>query len=147
VLHNDGTASINSGYGIDKSFVERLKHSEVISDLDSIGAGGLTFNIKSIDSIGNYLAFHQAGFLNFSDYGDSIIVESGGNRPYHSEKDVRAHLEILIKTDEEYEAYDANGNLIKPKRSKHYSGISLFQNRWNQEKGKKNIYAILKKKN
>jgi len=105
------------------------------------------FEISSIDSIGNFLPFHQPGLIEFRNYTDSIVVRSGSVDPYVVNAGSCCHLVLRILPAEKLEAYDGSGKRIKAKAGHQNVGIWLSQSKQAQERGKKNIHATLKRKN
>jgi hypothetical protein len=147
VLHNNGNASIYSEAGDGNSFIHRLHNSDVILNIDSSPGERVRFDITSIDSIGNYLPHHQPGFLEFKNFGDSIVVLSGNKEPYANATNPGVHLTLRIQTDADLEAFDLTGKPIKFKTGRYNTGLWLCQTRRAQKKGKKRISAVLKRKN
>lgn len=143
MLKSDGTAQIETDF--DMGLINRLEESTITSDLDTSNHR-VKFTIDNIDSIGQYLPFHNSGFLKFQNYGDSISITTGNNDPYVNKMESCCHLAIRIRTELQMEAYKKNGKKIRREKSKNYHGIWLSQTIRQQVKGRKNIDVILKKK-
>ncbi len=142
LIKSDGTARIDTDFDI--GLIARVEQSTITYDLDTSNHR-TEFTISNIDSIGQYMPFHNSGFLKFQNYGDSISITTGGNKPYNYKPGSCCHLAIRIRTESEMEAYKENGKRIRRKKSKNYHGIWLHQSIRQQVKGKKNINVILRK--
>jgi hypothetical protein len=145
VLQDDGTAKVITDIGLDDSFVARLKSSKEVTDLNS-SDGRVSFRLNSIDSIGNFLPYHQTGYLEFRNYSDSIVVQTLANNTEVTSTDVCCNFSLRILPVDSFDAYDESGKRISAKMGHHNIGFWLSQNKRNQKLGRKKIYAILKKK-
>lgn len=146
VLRENDSAKVITEIGHDNSYVNKLNASPIISNVN-VGNQQVSFEINSIDSIGNYLTYHNPGFITFQNYEDSIIVQSGKTFPFANNIKSCCHITLRILPIDKFDAFDKFGKLIKAKRGHHNIGFWLSQTKKNQEDGKKNIYANLKRKN
>lgn len=103
----------------------------------------VSFRIKDIDSLGNYLAPHlEKGYFQFKLKGNSLFITNGNGKRYIGSTVLCCHISIDISFEQEINSVKINGRNKRQKKNLIHLGSTARQ----LKKDKKNINLVVELK-
>lgn len=138
-ISQSGNTTIKTDYT--DSYIRALNKSNIVYDIDTSSQNHVIFRIKDIDSIGNYLPFHNSNFLEVKNYGDSIIIKT--NQTQATKSKFTPILFLKLNWDSSFQVVNQKGRPIKKANKKRTIKKSI--SRKNQRNHKANLKIKLTK--
>lgn len=138
-VHKDSSATVQTS-GINASELKRHYQSNIISHIDT-GGVILSFDIKNIDSLGNYLPIMQKGFFQFHLDSNTLIVTDGHGIAFEENDCCCCHVDMLIKFEQDIKEIQSDSKVAKKKNK---SSIQISKSKRQIKKGKSKVNLTVK---
>lgn len=137
-VKSDGSASVRTGR-VFVNNVDRYFQCEIISNIDT-SAMQLNFDIRDIDSLGNYLPLFQPGFMKFHMDSSTLTVIDGQTETVFSFSDQSiTRVSLFLNFNQEINLKSSSGRVYIKKRKSVY----MTKSKRKLLKGDKKMEAVI----